>query len=97
MALPLWVTTRRLLLFSVAALVVAGIAGLFGWAGVDLGFVWCDGRFGPLEKPGCRLPWVFLMVAEVSVVLAAAAGVVVVARGVRVWRKSSRARRQFRP
>jgi hypothetical protein len=35
-----------------------GAKELFGWAGIDLGFARCDGRFGPFAKPGCRLPWV---------------------------------------
>lgn len=94
--LPKNMTTPRLLIVCVVSLLLAGYTFFSAWAGLDLGFVRCDGRFGLFEKPGCRLPVVFWLATMVLVVLACTAAGVAVVRGWRAWRRSSHAPRAFR-
>jgi hypothetical protein len=48
---------QRLAVGAALSLVGSLVAYVFAWAAVDLGFQWCDERFGPFEKPGCRMAW----------------------------------------
>jgi hypothetical protein len=64
------------------------VAYVLAWAAVDLGFQWCDGRFGPFEKPGCRMAWVYLMLCYALIALGVA---LAIAAASRAWRRRRQA------